>query len=58
MNMLVAIDFTASNGALHNLSDDPKVLNDYETCIIEVGKVLEPYAYQKKFAGFGFGGLP
>lgn len=58
MNMSVAVDFTASNGELHHLSDDPSVLNDYETSILEVGKVLEPYAYRSKFAGFGFGGIP
>lgn len=58
MNMSVAVDFTASNGELHNLNNDPKILNDYETSIIEVGKILEPYAYRSKFAGFGFGGIP
>jgi len=56
--MSVAVDFTASNGELHHLSDDPSVLNDYETSILEVGKILEPYAYRSKFAGFGFGGIP
>ena len=25
---------------------------------MEVGNILEPYAYKQKFAGFGFGGIP
>ena len=58
MNMSVAVDFTASNGLLHEIDEDPTTLNDYETSIIEVGRVLEPYAYKSKFAGFGFGGIP
>ena len=58
MNMSVAVDFTASNGTLHELDDDPSTMNDYETSILEVGRVLEPYAYRSKFAGFGFGGIP
>jgi len=24
----------------------------------EVGKILESYAYKKKFLGYGFGGIP
>jgi hypothetical protein len=34
MNMVVAIDFTASNGQLHFLDDDPATHNDYETTIL------------------------
>ena len=52
----MAIDFTASNGDRHTIQMDD--LNDYELAILEVGKVLEPYAYKSKFAGFGFGGIP
>ena len=55
MNMAVAIDFTASNGALHDLKNGQ---NDYETAIKSIGKILEPYAYEKLFMGFGFGGIP
>ena len=33
-------------------------MNDYEAALFEVGNILEPYAYKKKFAGFGFGGIP
>jgi hypothetical protein len=34
------------------------MLNDYEMAITSVGNILEPYAYQGKFALFGFGGVP
>jgi hypothetical protein len=44
INLAVGIDFTASNAAKHQLSNDPNVLNDYEVAIREVGKVLQPYA--------------
>ena len=57
INLSVAIDFTASNGERHNVDLDGE-LNDYECAILEVGNILEPYAYKKKFAGFGFGGIP
>lgn len=58
MNLSIAVDFTESNGDLHKLSENPDEKNDYETAIFEVGKILEPYAYKQKFAGFGFGGIP
>ena len=58
LNLSVAIDFTASNKDLHLISDDKTHRNDYEAAIYEVGKVLEPYTYKQKFAGFGFGGIP
>ena len=29
INLSVAIDFTASNGALHDINENPKILNDY-----------------------------
>ena len=57
INLSVAIDFTASNGELHKLFTN-REMNDYETALLEVGNILEPYAYKKKFAGFGFGGIP
>ena len=56
INLSVAIDFTASNGDRHNIKFGQE--NDYEIAIQEVGKILEPYAYKKKFAGYGFGGIP
>lgn len=63
INMSVAIDFTASNGeliepsSLHRQYTDGR-LNDYEQAIHSVGSILEPYAYDRKFALFGFGGIP
>lgn len=58
INLCVAIDFTASNGEKHQLSEDPEIKNDYHIAIEEVGKILEPYAYKQKFSGFGFGAIP
>ena len=56
--MSVAVDFTASNGTRHDVSESGDELNDYELAILEVGNILEPYAYKEKVAGFGFGGIP
>lgn len=61
--MSVAIDFTASNGelfeptSLHRQYPDGR-RNDYEEAIFSVGSILEPYAFDRKFALFGFGGIP
>jgi len=33
-------------------------MNDYEMAISSVGTILEPYALDRKFAVFGFGGIP
>lgn len=63
INMTCAIDFTASNGepiepnSLHKLFTDGR-MNQYEMAISSVGNILEPYAFQRKFAAFGFGGVP
>jgi len=63
INMSTAIDFTASNGepsvpgSLHVQYPDGR-LNDYESAIQTVGSILEPYAFERKFALFGFGGIP
>jgi len=46
INLSVAIDFTASNGEKHRLSEDPEIKSDYQIAIEEVGKILEPYAYK------------
>lgn len=64
INMSVAIDFTASNGetfepsSLHRIDPSGFNLNSYQKAIQSVGQILEPYAYQRKFAVFGFGGVP
>ena len=63
--MSVAIDYTASNGdpskegSLHYLDNHDKHRhpNQYELAMSTVGKIMESYAYKKKFAGFGFGGI-
>ena len=47
INMTVAIDFTASNGGLHELSPLKQNNNDYELAIREVGKILQPYSYRQ-----------
>lgn len=63
INMSVAIDFTASNGevtaptSLHRLYQTGEQ-NDYEKAISSVGSILEPYAFNRRFAAFGFGGIP
>ena len=33
-------------------------MNSYERAIFEAGSVLETYSLGKKFAMFGFGGIP
>jgi hypothetical protein len=63
VNMSAAIDFTASNGepfemnSLHRINNNGE-LNQYEQAIKSVGNVLEPYAFENRFAVFGFGGVP
>ena len=61
--MTCAIDFTASNGEIFEPNSLHKqhangALNQYEQAIMSVGRILESYAYQQKFAAFGFGGVP
>lgn len=68
INMSVAIDFTASNGdpelpsSLHHYNpaanDSDCEPNAYEKAMRKVGGILETYAYKKKFAAYGFGGVP
>ena len=58
INLVIGIDFTASNGDKHNLSDDPTVKNDYEIAILAIGKILEIYSYKCCFSGYGFGAIP
>merc|ERR550514_1865298 len=60
MNLMVAIDFTASNGApstrnsLHYRNSNS--FNQYESAIYEVGRILAEYDSDQKFPMFGFGG--
>jgi len=60
IQLMVAIDFTASNGdprdanSLHYLS--PGRENQYQQAIRSVGAVLEPYDTDKLIPAFGFGG--
>ncbi|RHZ85957.1 hypothetical protein Glove_58g32 [Diversispora epigaea] len=59
INLVVAIDFTSSNGdhryssSLHY--NNPNVENSYQKAISSVGKILEAYDYDKKFPVYGFG---
>ena len=63
LNMILAVDFTASNGevsdpkSLHYLNPTGR-LNDYQWAIKQVGSVLEPYSEDKMYPWFGFGGIP
>jgi len=68
INMSVAIDYTASNGdpskptSLHHISEIDqnrgRQLNQYENAMTSVGKILETYAYKKRFSSYGFGAIP
>lgn len=59
INLITAIDFTASNGdplrpdSLHYLTSDG--LNQYEACITSIGEVVCPYDSDQLFPVFGFG---
>ena len=59
--MVVAIDFTASNGlptdasSLHYNSTVAGELNPYQQAIQAVGEVLEPYDSDKMYPVYGFG---
>lgn len=63
MNLILAIDFTASNGevtdpkSLHFINPSGR-LNDYQSAILQVGNVLEPYSYNHRYTCYGFGGIP
>ena len=64
--MSVAIDYTASNkdqndpASLHYVGevdrDGNRKKNDYERAMLQVGKILERYAYKMRFTAYGFGG--
>jgi hypothetical protein len=61
LNLITAIDFTASNGrpyersSLHYFSQTGDSLNEYEKCIRAVGEILCPYDFDQLFPVFGFG---
>jgi hypothetical protein len=61
LNLIVAIDFTASNGhpsdsnSLHHLAPGGDSLNQYEKCIRAVGEILCPYDSDQLFPVVGFG---
>jgi hypothetical protein len=62
INLMVAIDFTASNGvpsnpaSLHHLN--PSAMNEYEKAIWAVGEILMNYDSTKTVPVWGFGGSP
>lgn len=59
MNMIVAIDFTGSNGvprfptSLHYM--DPGKMNQYQMAIYSVAMILLSYDTNKRIPAFGFG---
>ena len=68
INLSVAIDYTASNGdpktdpnSLHRLPlniQPDQAINEYEEAMLQVGTILETYAFGKRFMAYGFGGKP
>ena len=62
MSLIVAIDFTASNGdpatpqSLHHIDPAGIQLNQYQTALRAVGGIIEEYDTDKMFPVFGFGG--
>jgi hypothetical protein len=60
INLAVGIDFTASNKDHHKVEFGEKEThkNEYQTAILKVGSILEPYAHKKEVLAFGFGGIP
>jgi hypothetical protein len=62
LDLVVAIDFTASNGdpaqasSLHYIDPSGAQVNDYQRAIRSVGSIIEAYDTDKKFPVFGFGG--
>ena len=60
MNVVVGIDYTASNGApstptsLHFLNGP--YMNQYQAAIHSTGTILQEYDHDKKFPVYGFGG--
>ncbi|KAF8400078.1 hypothetical protein HHK36_015953 [Tetracentron sinense] len=63
LNLMVAIDFTASNGnprlpdSLHYIDPSGRP-NAYQRAILEVGGVLQFYDSDRRFPAWGFGARP
>ena len=63
LNMMVAIDFTGSNGtptnpsSLHYIRPDGG-LNQYQAALVEVCDILLNYDFDKRVPVYGFGGKP
>ena len=61
LNLVAAIDFTASNGtpssssSLHYMGNQP---NQYQKVIKEIWEILEGYDSDKKIPAYGFGAKP
>ncbi len=61
ISMVAAIDYTASNGnpsSPSSLHFQGAGVNQYESALYNVGKIVEPYDLDKAFPVFGFGGIP
>ena len=71
LNLLVAIDFTASNGApslpssLHYINQgvnfdgsvrNISLLNEYQRAILSIGEIVKDYDSDNRFPVYGFGG--
>ena len=63
MNLVVAVDFTGSNGdprsmqSLHYMDPRPGApMNQYASAIYSVGNILQEYDNDKRFPAYGFGG--
>jgi len=61
ITLQVAVDFTASNGAvsqpgtLHHRDRITHKLNDYQAAIQQIGSILQDYSLTKEFRMYGFG---
>ena len=64
LNVMVAVDFTASNGSpsqsssLHYMQNNNGQLNQYQKAIQGVCDILLCYDYDKQIPVYGFGGKP
>lgn len=57
ISLVGAVDYTASNETpkLHAIGQQ---MNQYQSALLNVGSIVEPYDYDKMFPVFGFGGIP
>jgi hypothetical protein len=62
ISLMVAIDFTASNGVASDPTSlhysNPSVINEYERAIGAVGEILMNYDSDQLVPVWGFGGCP